>query len=200
MGTIEESLQKLKTDYIDIVHLHSCDKYHLEQGDCILALEHAKEQGKIRVIAYSGENDALQFALGSGRFGSIQCSVNLFDQQGIRWYLPMAAEKGYGIIGKRPLGNAVWRYSNRPEGHGHVLYYDRYKKMNISNYGLSYSELALRFSAFAPFVSSIIIGTSNQGHLLENIQFAEQGALPEEIVNDVQSKFEDLGSSLHGLI
>jgi aryl-alcohol dehydrogenase-like predicted oxidoreductase len=200
MGTIEESLQRLRTDYIDIVHLHSCDRYHLEQGDCILALEHAREQGKIRVIAYSGENEALQFALDSGRFGSIQCSVNIFDQQGIRKYLPVASEKGMGIIAKRPLGNAVWRYANRPEGHGHVLYYDRYNEMNINDYGFSMAELALRFSAFAPFVSTVIIGTSDPGHLDENLKIVQQGALPDEIIRDLQLKFEKISSSLNGLI
>ncbi|MCX6278457.1 MAG: aldo/keto reductase [Bacteroidetes bacterium] len=200
IGTIEESLIRLKTDYIDIVHLHSCEKWVLERGEAITALEKAREQGKIRVIAYSGENDALAYAIESKRFGSIQCSVNLVDQKCLEWALPEATALGMGIIAKRPLGNAVWRYHSRPDGHGHAEYYDRFHKMKPYAHGLSWNELALRFSAFTPHVSAIITGTSSIKHLKENISFLEKGDLPLSLTAHIRNSFTDIGINWQGLI
>jgi aryl-alcohol dehydrogenase-like predicted oxidoreductase len=200
MGTIDEALMRLRTDYLDIVHLHSCDKWFLEQGDAILALENAKEMGKIRVAAYSGENDALSFAIESGRFDSIQCSVNLFDQGSSKKLLPSAAGKGMGIIAKRPLGNAVWRYTSRPDGHGHAVYYDRFLQMNADTHGLAWPELALRFTAFSPHVSTLIAGTSDLKHLKEDLLMVEKGPLPSDVVKYLSDCFDSLGNNLPGLI
>ena len=80
---INHALKSMNTDYIDIVHLHSCDLYVLQNNGVADALLAAKEEGKIRVAAYSGENDELDFAITSDSFTSIQTSVNVFDQRGI---------------------------------------------------------------------------------------------------------------------
>lgn len=113
-GGVDQALKILKTDYIDIVHLHSCSKEILENGDVILALEHAKQAGKIRIMAYSGENEALDYAIETGHFDSIQTSVNICDQRGINRYLPKAVDSGLGVIAKRPIANAPWRHTNPP--------------------------------------------------------------------------------------
>ena len=58
-GGIDQALLTMKTDFIDIVHLHSCSKEILAQDDVIEALERAKQAGKVRLIAYSGDRDDL---------------------------------------------------------------------------------------------------------------------------------------------
>jgi len=200
MGTVDESLKRLMTDYIDIFHLHSCDVWVLEKGEAIPALEKAKEQGKIRIIAYSGENDALTCAIKSDRFGSIQCSVNIFDQLGIDDQLPEARLRGMGVIAKRPLGNAVWRYNSRPDGHSHAVYYDRLKKMNIDPGEHTWEELALRFAAFCPDVDCVIAGTSDINHLLSNLKIIEKGPLENELYNMIRLEFSFYDKNWSGLI
>lgn len=200
LGGIEESLQRLQTDHIEIVHLHSCPREVLEQGDAILALEKAKEQGKIGVIAYSGENEALEYAIRCGMFGSIQCSVNIFDQAGLTRHLPEANRMGLGIIAKRPLGNAVWRYHARPDGHGHALYYDRFRLMRPLVGDIHPAELAIRFAAYAPYVSCIIVGTANPGHLTGNLEWIRQGPLPESMKSELSDSFSRLGTEPAGLV
>lgn len=62
---VENALRLMKTDYIDIVHFHSCDLNTLQRGEVIEALHKIIEQGKVRVAAYSGENEELKFAVDS---------------------------------------------------------------------------------------------------------------------------------------
>jgi aryl-alcohol dehydrogenase-like predicted oxidoreductase len=200
MGTIDEALHRMRTDYLDIVHLHSCDKYTLERGDAIAALAKAREQGKIRVAAYSGENDALGYAIDSGTFGSLQCSVNIFDQNSIDRYLPSAQGKGMGVIAKRPIANAVWRYGSRPEGHGHAAYWDRLEVMKIDRRGIGWNELALRFSAFAPGVDTCIAGTASLSHLLENLAYLDKGPLEEDLLTHIREEFAACDNNWEGLI
>lgn len=200
LGTIEESLTRLRTDYLDIVHLHSCDLRVLEQGDAIVALERAREQGKIRVTAYSGENDALAYAINTGRFVSIQCSASIFDQKGIDTHIRNARKANLGIIAKRPLGNAIWRYNSRPDGHGHAIYYDRYRNMRLEPGPYGWEELALRFVAWHSGTDCLITGTSDPGHLAANLDFIEKGPLDAETVNRIRSAFNAFVQDKEGLI
>src|SRR6202171_796743 len=48
LQSIERSLQRLKTDRVDIVHLHSCSEAELKKGEVITALQTARERGHTR--------------------------------------------------------------------------------------------------------------------------------------------------------
>lgn len=102
---IDEAMIKLRTHYIDIVHLHSCSLEVLQRGEVIKALVKALESGKIRVVAYSGENEALEFVATTGKFGSLQFSINIFDQRSIDRILPLTKNQSIGVIAKRPIAN-----------------------------------------------------------------------------------------------
>ena len=78
VGT-EESLRRLRTDLIDVLHLHSCSLAKLQTPGLIDELDALVTEGKVRQIAYSGDNEALVWAVESGRFGSIETSINIAD-------------------------------------------------------------------------------------------------------------------------
>ncbi len=166
---IDEALAKMKTDVIDIVHLHSCPVEVLKSGESIDALDKAKAAGKIKLSAYSGENENLEFAINCGRFNSVQSSFNICDQRNLYSNLPKAKEKGMGFIAKRPIANAPWRFGEKPTGHYCEEYWKRLQKMNL-NFDMDNYELALRFSAFTWGVDSCIVGTTNINHLKETRQ------------------------------
>ena len=200
VGGVEQALKLLKTDYIDIVHLHSCSKEILEQGDVITGLEKVKQDGKVRFIAFSGENDALEYAINTGRFDSIQTSVNICDQRGITNYLPKATESGLGVIAKRPIANAPWRHAEPPVGHYSEAYWHRLRKMRPDPHGMEMAELALRFTAFIPGVSTAIIGSSNMTHVTGHITAVEKGPLPIEITEYLQTVFQQNDDNWEGLV
>ena len=61
--SIEESLRKLKTDYVDILLLHSAPASVLEQDDLLEAMGRLVEEGKVRVAGLSAEPEVVQLAL-----------------------------------------------------------------------------------------------------------------------------------------
>ena len=188
---IDLALKTLRTDHIDIMHLHSCEWDVLERGEVIDALQRAAEAGKIRVAAYSGENEHRAFAIETGAFGSIQTSVNLCDQRVIDEALPKTRDRAMGLIGKRPLANAFWRFEQRPEGHYCEPYWDRAAAMGLSPGELEWGEMALRFAAYQPGVHSVICGTANIEHLREHARWIERGALPDEVTANLRERFKE---------
>ena len=194
---VELACRTLRTDRIDIVHLHSCPVEVLWNNGVTDGLEECVRRGLVGVCAYSGENETLRSALESHRFGGLQFSVNLFDQRSLESVVPAAGADGMGIIAKRPLGNAPWRYEDRPVGQYCEEYWLRWKQMAL-RVGLPWDELALRFAAFAPGVHSCITGTTNLDHLRANAAVIEKGPLADDIIREVRTAFRRNDSDWRG--
>lgn len=186
---IDEALVALHTDHIDMVFLHSCSLGQLQAGEATRALLDAKSAGKIRLAGYSGENEALGWAVESGQFDVIECSVNVCDQRSIAWQVESAEKRGMGVIAKRPIANAPWRFAEVPLGDYAEEYWWRWKTMNIDRQGLEKLETAIRFAAFTKGVSSCIIGTSREDHLLQTLNAVKKGALPEDLYRHIRAAF-----------
>jgi aryl-alcohol dehydrogenase-like predicted oxidoreductase len=178
----------MRTDYIDIVHLHSCDINILKLGEVIEALNKTVEQGKVRTAAYSGENDELKFAVESGSFGSIQTSVNICDQIDLDGSIIEAKKKGMGIIAKRPIANAPWKYDKIPSGKYVEDYWIRWKEMNLPEQE-NWLDTFLRFTVFSEGIDSAIVGTANIDHIKTNIKIIERGPLQNDLYQLIRSKF-----------
>ena len=186
---IERALVTMKTDRIDVFHLHSCPVEVAMRDDILGALDRARQDGKIIVAAYSGEGEALSRAVRAGRFGSVECSVNLFDQNSLEYVLPAAQHKGIGVIAKRPLANAVWTHREWPRG-DHATYWERMQAMQLDPGDVEWPELALRFSAFTPGVACAIVGTSRPDHLRDAIESIEKGPLPPSLRLRICASFQ----------
>lgn len=191
LAGIEEALRTMKTDYIEIVHLHSCDINILKRGEVVEALQRAKEEGKIKFTAYSGENESLEYAIHSNKFDSIMTSVNICDQHSLNNLIPLTKEKHLGVIAKRPIANAAWRFAERPVGNYAEDYWIRWKEMNLPDQK-NWFEIFLRFSAFADGVHSSVIGTTDINHLKSNIEIINKGPLETDLVNSIKSSYKPI--------
>ncbi|MCU1289415.1 MAG: aldo/keto reductase [Acidobacteria bacterium] len=192
--TIETSLRNLKTDYLDIVQLHSCSAEELRRGDAIEGLLRAQEKGYTRYIGYSGDNDAAETAVELDVFDSLQTSVNIFDQTPIEGNIARAAEKGLGVIAKRPIANAVWRFEELPENTYYHEYWNRMKKLKFEFTGKSVEEgtaTALRFTLTIPGVDTAIVGTTRPTRWQENAAYALEGNLSGEEYEAIRNRWRE---------
>jgi len=196
---VDSALRLFQTDWIDIVHFHSCPLPVLLQDQLIDALHRAVASGKVRVAGYSGDNEPFDWALRSGKFGSLQTSINICDQKAIDM-LPEAESAGLGVIAKRSLANAPWRDIPRPNDQAAEEYRRRWKVMNLELRGEDAADTALRFSAFLPGVHSCLIASTNLQHIQQNIRTVEKGPLTPESVAQIRGAFEPHCADWPGMI
>ena len=198
---VDAARDRLRTDVIDIVHLHSCGPDLLEEGEVARALEHCAASGKLRVAAYSGDGAALRYAIMSGQFGAVQASLNLCDQQAWR-VLGEAHACGLGTIAKRPLGGQPWRTATPPDDEVHADYWHRYAALR-PELGFDtgdWEALALRFAAWAPGVDCVIVGGTDPGHLERNAAAIAAGPLPSARVESIRAAYKKVGAQWPGRV
>ena len=200
LASVERSLKRLKTDVIDLVQLHSCSQAELEKGACIEALELAKKQGKTRYIGYSGDSKTARWAIESGRFDSLQTSINVADQECIELTLPLAKEKQMGVIAKRPIANAAWRYDEKPENSYHQEYWRRLQELKYAwasgdarakTDASGPAGVAMRFTAMQPGVCVLIVGTTKPERWKQNADLMEAGPLAKDLHDSIRARWKE---------
>jgi aryl-alcohol dehydrogenase-like predicted oxidoreductase len=175
---IDRALRMLRTERIDLVHLHSCPIEILKRPEITRALEDAVRAGKVGTPAYSGDGAALEHALEMGSFGALQATLNVCDRANAR-VLEEAKRRGIVTIAKRPLANAPWRFASRPDAHDLAVYFDRWRTPEIE---MDPMELCVRFAAHHPGVDTILIGTGRIPHLESAVAAVEKGPLPDDVI------------------
>ena len=203
-NSIENSLKNLKTDYIDLVQLHSCDVHILQKGDVVRALQDTQVEGKTRFIGYSGDNMAAKWAVNSNIFDTLQTSYNIADQRArTKNILKDANIKNLGIIAKRPIANgSLSGVINKNENWSGTYndsygrpYFDRLKilcdslDMNLSD--IDPIELSMAFSLYRTEIDVLIIGSKNIKHVESNINFVERNVSKyDELIRKFENSFE----------
>lgn len=206
--SIDRSLQRTKTDRLDLVQLHSCGVSLLEQGDVIRVLQDARKAGKVRFIGYSGDNEAAHWAVGSGHFDTLQTSFNIVDQQALTTGLLKKAEASQmGIIVKRPIAGATWgkakaalsgKSAGRVRGYDSG-YFDRCKAMAsegpLPGEPADHVALAMGFLFSHAEVDVAIVGTKDPRHMEGNLALVQVGpSVDRRAIDELHARFESLGA------
>jgi hypothetical protein len=197
LASIERSLKRLKTDRVDLVQLHSCSLDDLKKGDVIAALQKARDKGHTRFIGYSGDGAAAEFAIESGVFDSLQTSVSIADQEAIDLTLPLAVARGMGVIVKRPIANAAWRYKDKCDNDYHRPYWERLGKLNYDFLAdpKQAAATALRFTLSQPGVDTMIVGTTKPGRWRENAALLAAGPLPKDQLDAIHARWREVAEA-----
>jgi hypothetical protein len=194
-GQVEQSLKALETDYLDLLQLHSCGLDVLERGEAIETLEALRREGKTRFIGYSGDAARAVWAVKSGRFDTLQTSINVADQLVLEEALPLAHAANLGVIAKRPVANVVWKNGLEGPSDGyHHSYWERMRTLDFDFTRLPLPqavEIALRFTLSQPGVSTAIVGSSSPGRWAENAASVAKGALPADVVAAIRTRWKE---------
>jgi aryl-alcohol dehydrogenase-like predicted oxidoreductase len=191
-ATVDRALRRLKTDHLNVMLLHSCSL------DALGALVRARDAGKIQFLGYSGDNEVAAFAATLSEVSVIETSINICDHANIEQVLPVTREHNVGVIAKRPIANTAWRPLEKLPGfyQGYArTYHERFESMGLQAEDLGFQaddwpEIALRFTLSQPGVTVAIIGTTNPDNALRNVEAAEKGPLPVEIVQRIRAAFD----------
>lgn len=106
INACEASLRRLKREVIDYYQLHTARLMHLQNGECMEAMQQLQQQGKIRywglsLNTFEPEAEA-QFLMQNQWVHGFQMVLNIINQKALP-VLQEASAKGYGIIARMPL-------------------------------------------------------------------------------------------------
>jgi len=116
---LETSLERLRTDYIDILYLHSCYSPEMATYEPLMtALVKAKEQGKARFIGISTHRDeanVIRSAVDAGVYDVVLTAYNYLQdhKDAVGDAIAYAAEKNVGVIAMKTQGG---KRLNQQEG------------------------------------------------------------------------------------
>src|SRR5262245_5690275 len=115
MRQLDQSLKRLRTDYLDLWQVHECVYYndperHFSRGGVMEALERAKKSGKVRYVGFTGHKDPeihLRMLASDFSFDACQLPLNGFDAAFRSFQarvLPELARRQIAAIGMKSLG------------------------------------------------------------------------------------------------
>jgi predicted aldo/keto reductase-like oxidoreductase len=108
-ASIERSLLRMKTDYIDLVQVHYVNyveeyKKIMGENGAYEALLEAKKEGKIRFIGISGHRpDLLTRWISKGQYDQVLFHLSLVQPFALQELIPMAKSLGMGRTSMKPL-------------------------------------------------------------------------------------------------
>ena len=195
--SIDRSLKRLQTDYVDLAQLHSCSEDILRRGEVIEVLQKARAAGKTRFIGYSGDNEHAKYAIECGAFDTLQTSISIADQIAIDTILPLAQQRNMGVIVKRPIANAVWRYNTKPDNDYVVAYWERLQELKydfLNSDANDITGIALRWTLSLPGTHTAIVGTTHPERWKSNAQLLEAGLLPQALEQSIHARWKEVSA------
>jgi aryl-alcohol dehydrogenase-like predicted oxidoreductase len=191
---LENSLKRLKTDYIDLYQIHTFDP-ETPLEETLRALEDMVRSGKVRYIGASNyfawelmKALGISDRLGMNRFVSTQVSYSLADRTPEIELVPMCLDQGVGIIPYFPLAGGILsgKYSIAQQApKGSRAQTDPNFQRFIDNKTIALGEnvaklaaqldctpsvLSLSWLMHQPVVSTVIVGATKVEQLKENMK------------------------------
>jgi uncharacterized protein len=162
MRQLEQSLRRLKTEFLDLWQIHECVYYndperHFARDGAVEALDQAKRDGKVRYVGFTGHKDPaihLKMLSHNYPFDACQMPLNCFDasfKSFEREVLPQLLRRQIAPLGMKSLG-----------GDGRMV-----KKKAVA------ARDALRYAMSLP-VATTISGIDSMRVLKQNVSVASK--------------------------
>lgn len=200
--SVEASLNRLGTDYIDLYQFHTPDP-NTPIEETLRALDELITNGKVRYIGHSNragwqiaEAEYVARELGTERFISAQNHYNLYDRRAELEVLPAARAFGLGVLPYFPLANGMLtgKYSEGKAPEGSRLSFVRQNMVTdadldqLKRYGdfaqqrgITEVDVAFGWLLAQSPVSSVIAGATKPEQVRANAQAVRWSATPEDL-------------------
>jgi aryl-alcohol dehydrogenase-like predicted oxidoreductase len=187
---VEQSLTRMKTDYLDLVQFHaSPSKQTLEENGALEAMQELKQAGKVRFIGMSSTLPHLLDHVEMGVFDVFQIPYSAVEREH-ESVISAASEAGSGIVIR---GGAAKGAPSEDKQAG--TQWDRWQQVELDDLldDMTSMEFILRFTFSHPDMDTNIVGTINPAHLQDNINALLQGPLPPDVYAEVKRRLAAVG-------
>ena len=187
IASIDESLRRLQTDYIDLFQVHDVEFGDARQiiDETIPALRQLQQQGKARYIGITGYPPKLLRRIAEATpVDSIltYCHYNLMNTDMDEVLTAFARERGIGLI------NAAALHMGILTGHGPAEWHPAPREVREAgrkaaefcrDQGVDIADVAMRFCLDHPYVSSTLVGMGSTGEVEASLMVLRTHTDPE---------------------
>ena len=197
LRTVDESLKRLKTDYLDIAHVHDPDDFRQQALDeAFPTLNDLKRQGVIRAVG-SGMNQWRMLA-DFARNADVDCFLlagryTLLEQEPLLEFFPLMLEKriaiflggvfNSGILATGAVAGARYQYALAPEP---ILEKTRRIESVCARYGVPLRAAALQFAAAPAAVTTLVLGMVSPTEVDDNLAMLSV-SIPEDFWRELEA-------------
>lgn len=207
----EASLRRLRTDYVDVLFLHTWSRAWGHEDEWYETMSKLKAEGKVRALGISvpdeGPADA-NVQIARGQVEVVQAVYSVFQQEPEVTLFPLAHKFGVGIVARSPFssGALVQQWSADmafPEGDWRATWPQQVKQDwlheqvrmaeavtgVIADTGLDRPTFCLRYVLGSAAVSTVIPGSADPDHVRANASVSSDGL---ELDPDVRRRVNEL--------
>ncbi|WP_160719594.1 aldo/keto reductase [Bacillus sp. USDA818B3_A] len=191
MDSIEESLTRLQTDYVDILLLHDIEFGSINQimEEGIPVLQQLKREGKIRFFGVSGlPLTIFDRVLNQTELDVIlsYCHYSLNDTS-LLSLIPLLKEKKTGLINASPLSMGLLSSKPVADWHPaseHIRTICKQAAEFCERNGSDLSKLAIQYSVQNEIIPTTLVSTASVENIKKNIKWTNE-TIDEELLNSV---------------
>jgi aryl-alcohol dehydrogenase-like predicted oxidoreductase len=185
--SLESSLRRLRTDYVDLLLLHVTPPREAIP-DVVAQLQSLQQQGKIRHFAASSHDlEDMQLWLQPGiGIAALQIRLNLLEMAALDACLPVAAQQGVGVIAREPFAQGRLIPPRPATGSGQLGFlgseYDSRFAEQAAALGRTVPQLAIQYLVQSEGIASVLTGMSTASHMRENVGVLDLPPLTDEAI------------------
>ncbi|MCK0473529.1 aldo/keto reductase [Halalkalibacter sp. APA_J-10(15)] len=192
---IKDSLQRLKTDYIDLYQLHG-GTIDDPIDETIEAFEELKQEGLIREYGLSSiRPNVIKEYVKRSSIVSIMMQYSLLDRRPEEWF-PLLEQHDVSVVVRGAVAKGILTprpFSTLPskiQANGYLSYTANELKLlreQLADYPTySINELALNYVLSSNVIASVVAGASRKEQVKENVQAIRADLLPAHILDELK--------------
>jgi predicted aldo/keto reductase-like oxidoreductase len=170
IAAVEESLRRLRTDYLDLVHIHAVNSIdRLMAPNIHEAFDRLKQAGKVRFLGVSSHTvdleRVMQHAVDSGRFDVIMVAYSFKSWPKLEGIFRDAHQRGVGVVAMKTLKGAH---------HSKLADFTPTERE-------SFAQAAFKWVLSNPNVSGLVISIARFGQIDEYLHASGRAVTPQDL-------------------